>query len=120
MLAQYLDLTDLFNSNDGYVEFEMSNYDYAVVQPIGSNGDIQVFATLDSGAVTGVTDGSIYGSDNYVLISLLYLNDYKYYDTMAAGTKLFRIDVSGRYIRIGEPGTSRSVSKLLVMLTKIS
>ena len=113
MLAQYLDLTAEIIAN-GFAEFETSNYDYAVIQIVDNGGDVFVKSTLDSGAIQGVTEGNISTSDNYVTIGCIRLSDNSYI-TPIDGNGLFRLNVVGRYIKIeGE------VSKLLVMLTKIS
>ena len=113
MVAQYLDLTDELAAN-GYAQFETSNYDYAVVQIIGNGGDMLFNATLDSGAVQGVTDGSIYTSDNYLTVGAIKLADNTYITTTSADG-LFRFNLVARYIRL-----SGTADKLLVMLTKIS
>lgn len=118
MLAQYLDLKDQFNA-EGYVEFEISNYDYAVFQVTGLGSAFNVYSTIDSGAITGISDGSIITSTNYMNISVLNLADYKYI-SQVGDDGIYRIDVAGRYIRLGQPFDTNTATKLLVMLAKIS
>ena len=79
MLAQYLDLTDQMQA-EKFVQFEVSNYDYALVQIVGNedNYNITFYGTIDSGAVQGVTDGNIFTSDNYVTITGLNLTTGTY------------------------------------------
>ena len=121
MLAQYLDLTDEFQVN-GDAFFEVSNYDYAVVQIINNTeGDaIGFFSTLDSGAIQGVTDGNIADSINYISIVAEDLANNNFVSTDGGVGGLFKFGVVGRYIRLYTGGDPSSVSKLLIMLTKIS
>ena len=100
MLAQYLDLT-LQAQSEGFVEFETSNYD----------------GTLNSGAVQGVTDGSIYTSDNYVPITAVDLYSGNYTSSCDGTNGIFRFDVVSRYININPISDA---TKVLVMLAKIS
>lgn len=120
MLAQYLDLTDKFNAGES-ATFETSNYDYAIVQIINNiEGDtIAFFATLDSGAIQGVTDGNISTSNYYLTIVGENLNTGLLVNTDAGIGGVFRFDVVGRYVSIFNNG-DQSVGKLLVMLAKIS
>ena len=117
MLAQYLDLTDEFNANDGEVKFEASNYDYAVVQIVGQSSGISFLSTINSGAIQGVTDGSILTSGNYYNAYATQLSDGTLVSNSSGGDGLYRFNVMGRYIKLRSGGT---VTKLLVMLTKIS
>jgi hypothetical protein len=119
MLAQYLDLTDEFNAN-GLVKFETSSYDYAVVQIVGQGQTIYFNTTIDSGAIQGVTDGSILTSGNYYNAYATQLSDGTLVsNSSVGGDGLYRINVVGRYIRLGG-GPEASATKILVMLTKIS
>lgn len=116
MIAQYLDLTEEFNTNS-YAIFEASNYSYAVVQILGATDEIYWAATNDSGAIQDVTDGNILTSTNYQSISStnLYNNTLTDYN---AGEHLFRFDIVGRYIKLDGTNFGTQVSKLLVMLVK--
>lgn len=113
MVAQYLDLTADLAAN-GFARFEVSNYDYAVIQLVGSDGFYSFTTTLDSGAVQGVTDGDISTSVDYLQVAVIKLADNTY-DTSVSGDGLFRLNVVGRYVQI----TGTEAGKLLVMLTKI-
>jgi hypothetical protein len=116
MLAQYLDLTAEFNANNR-ASFEMSNYDYAVIQMVSPSGTIALTATNDSGAEQGVTDGDITTSTNYTTVQATKLADGTAVTSLAAAG-LYRIGVVGRYIKFG--GASAAATKVLVMLAKIS
>jgi len=116
MLAQYLDLTDQFNSNPDYeVVIDVSNYDYCLIQPIGE--DVNLFSTIDSGAVQGVTDGNATTATNFVSVAALELANGTSYGASVTDGTISRLAVVGRYVKIkkGSP-----ITKLLVMLTKIS
>lgn len=118
MLAQYLDLTDEFNNNNGEVKFETSGYDYAVVQIIGQNKPILFLSTIDSGAIQSVTDGNILTSVNYYPAYATQLFDGTTVIDSSDGNGLYRFNVVGRYIKLSV--NAGQVDKLLVMLTKIS
>lgn len=115
MLAQYLDLTQEITLNAECV-FETSNYDYAIVQLINPGGFVNFYATIDSGAIQGVSDGSAKSSINYSSIVGTDLTTGALVSS-SISTNLIKFDVVGRYIKIQG---SISPNKLLVMLTKIS
>ena len=124
MLAQYLDLTEEFaNSFDGSVykvQFEVSNYDYALVQFVDFLSEVTFKSTIDSGAVQGVTDGNALTSTNYSQVYATYLLDNTKV-TVSPSNGTYRFDVVGRYIQlINTDGINPTTGKLLVMLTKIS
>lgn len=116
MLAQYLDLTEQYAENNNIAFFETSNYDYALVQIIGSVDLNYFLSTLDSNAITSVSDGSIVSSTNYVGTGATDLSTGAF-SSSVSGSGIFRFDVVGRYIQIQGEGP---IGKLLVMLAKIS
>ena len=117
MLAQYLDLTEEFNSNPvgNEVIIDVSNYDYCLIQPIGIS--VNLFSTIDSGAVQSVTDGNATTAINFTAVSALRLSNGTSYETEARDGDIARLAVVGRYVKITK---SAPIDKLLVMLTKIS
>jgi len=115
MLAQYLDLADQFNSQEGVVVIDVSNYDYCLIQPIGA--DVTLQSTIDSGAIQGVSDGSAVSATNFNTVAALHLSDGITYSNSVENGKISRLSVVGRYVKI----LGESVpTKLLVMLAKIS
>jgi hypothetical protein len=116
MIAQYLDVTDEFNTN-GEAYVETSNYDYCVVQFVSLSSSCSLYSTIDSGAVQGETDGNVALSDNYSQISFTDLSDGILYTTFSGANGLLKVGVVGRYLRIGNGG--QAANKVLVMLTKI-
>lgn len=126
MLAQYLDLTDEFNNSytestgEYYVVFEVSNYDYAVIQISGSDAGIRLESTIDSGAIQGVTDGSALTSDNYHEVYKTYIATGAVADgAVQLGDDMVRVDIVGRYIKLSSL-TPIHFGFILVMLAKIS
>lgn len=120
MLAQYLDLTEAFNDTTASsVIFETSNYDYAVVQLINPSAEVFFSTTLDSGAITGVTDGNYVSSINYSTCYATNLADNTII-TSSATSSLSRFNVVGRYIKLAKSDKADTATKVLVMLTKIS
>ena len=123
MLAQYLDLTNEFaNSFDGArysVKFDVSNYDYALVQFVDFLSEVTFKSTIDSGAVQSVTDGNALTSTNYTTVYATYLLDNTKV-TVSPANGIYRFDVVGRYILLYNNDGLDVKGKLLVMLTKIS
>lgn len=120
MVAQYLDLTEQMQT-EKFVQFEVSNYDYALVQIVGNedNDTINFYGTLNSGAVQGVTDGNISTSDDYVGITGLDLFSGTYVSSSTSTSNIWKFDVVSRYIVVAMTEVNVNV-KVLVMLTKIS
>lgn len=117
MLAQYLDLTEEYNTN-GSVYFETSNYDYAVVQFANSIGDgCEFYSTLDSGSYSA---DNIFDPNpiNWIQIVGTDLSDNSLINSFGNADGIIRFDVVGRYIKL--QSATPDVTKLLVMLTKIS
>jgi hypothetical protein len=117
MIAQYLDLTNEFNGNGGVAYVETSNYDYCVIQTVGASVGLDVYSTLDSGAIQGVTDGNILTSESYQAISFTDLASLTDVGQLPING-ICRIKLSGRYLKIEAP-SGGSITKLLIMLSKI-
>lgn len=119
MLAQYLDLAEQAIENGGTVVIDISNYDYCLVQPIGTT--CMFYVTLDGGAVQGVSDGSAVSADNFTGVygkqSTSNNNVSNFGNTIGDG-EIMKFDVIGRYLKIA--CTAGNPQKLLIMLAKIS
>jgi hypothetical protein len=115
MLAQYLDLADQFNVQEGFVIIDVSNYDYCLIQPIGSN--VNIYSTIDSGAIQGVSDGSAVSATNFVPVAALSVIDGTTYSAGITDGEIGKLSVIGRYVKISKSAT---IDKLLIMLAKIS
>jgi hypothetical protein len=119
MLAQYLDVTEDFNTN-GEVYVETSNYDYCVIQFVSLFTTCPIFSTIDSGDYSVSTNNNIFdpNPDNFSQIAFTDLSDGVTYTTFSGSNGLIRAGVVGRYVRIGDGG--QTANKVLVMLAKIS
>jgi hypothetical protein len=115
MLAQYLDLADQFNAQEGSVIIDVSNYDYCLIQPIGT--DVTLQSSIDSGDIQGVSDGSAVSATNFASVSALKMSDGVSYTTAAVNNEICRLSVVGRYVKLSK---GAPIEKLLVMLAKIS
>lgn len=116
MLAQYLDLIEEFNANNGFVIIDVSNYDYTLIQPISGTID-SVQSTLSSGAINGVSDGSAVSANGFSSAVGILVEDGVTYTSSISSDKIVRFGVVGRYLKIsGDIG----MKNLLVMLAKIS
>jgi hypothetical protein len=129
MLAQYLNLTDQFNSlpqEAAGITLDVSNYDYVLVQVENPATAISFWATLDDFEITGVSDGNaatagtFFTSANFVVVLGTTNQGVQANDLSADG--IIKFDVVGRYIFIGTLaiGPAPYLDKLLVMLAKIS
>jgi len=116
MVATYQDLTIPFNAN-GFVNIDTSGYDEVFVQIITPSGSVAFNSTLDSGAITGSTDGNATSALNFIgCQGTNQLNGTLETSTSAANS-IHEFDVVGRYIQF--TGNGVTVAKLLVMFTKI-
>jgi hypothetical protein len=122
MLAQYLDLTEDFNNSSNGISFEVSNYDYCLIQIINNTGDgIDFKATIDSGAIQSITDGSALLATNFVPVAATnILNGSLVTNTGGGANSIYRLDVVGRFVNLFCSGGDTNVGKLLIMLAKIS
>ena len=114
MLAQYLDLTEQYNAQNGFVNIDVSNYDYCLIQPIGQALDMG--STIDGGAITGVTDGSAVSAINFTTVQGTLISTGGPV-TSAPNGGITKLNVVGRFINL-EGATP--ITKLLIMLAKIS
>ena len=121
MLAQYLDISNELSSNNpvGAAYIDLSNYDYCVLQIANSGNTYDFYSTNDSNAITGVSDGNISSSTNYVQIGGLNLFSNTY-ETTTSVDGLWRFKVVGRYLKILYGGGGDTDVNAFIMLAKIS
>lgn len=111
-----LDVTTDLNA-DGRVVIDCGGWDYADVQLVSPTTTVNFENTNDSGAVTGVSDGSAASATNFVSVQGTNL---------ATGTGVTSLNASGvvkfngiaRYLRL--IGAGVTVTKALVRLYKIN
>jgi hypothetical protein len=120
MLAQYLDISDVLDSGESAL-IELSNYDYCVLQIAGGTGATYDYvATIDSGAITGTSDGNISSAQNFLPVGAINLSTQAYETTNGGGDGLWQFGVVGRYLKIKFNAGTPSGIKAIVMLAKIS
>lgn len=115
MLAQYLELLPSDRDSNNYITIDVSNYDYCLVQPIGASVDL--FSTINSGAIQGVSDGSAVSAANFSDASGTLITDGTTITNTVPSGQIVRLGVVGRFVRIL---MGNSVQKTFVMLSKIS
>lgn len=113
-LSQVEDLTLDFNA-DGVVNFDLSGWDYAVVQLVTPVGTTSFLSSNDAGAVQGTTDGNASTAINFTAVYGLNLATNTAGLSLAAAG-LMKFEHIGRFLQIS--GTS--AAKVLLFLTKIS
>lgn len=120
MLAQYLDISDVLGSGQD-ATIELSNYDYCVLQIAGGTGASYVFeATIDSGAVTGVSDGSVVSAQSFSAVGAINLSTQAYETQTNGADGIWQFGVVGRYLKLKFDAGTPSGIKAFVMLAKIS
>jgi hypothetical protein len=116
MVNAYSDQTLQFNSK-GSISLDTSQFDYVLVQIIGASTALSFNTTLDSGAVTGSSDGNATSATNWV--SCIGTNTAtNATSTASAGNGIWKFAVVGRFLQI-TGGSGATVTKILVMYTKI-
>lgn len=93
------DVTQEFNQ-DGFYIADASNWDLLVWQFVNPSGTIEIFATNDSGAIQGVTDGFALTSTNYTKVQATYLGDGTS-TTSVSAAGLYRTTHVGQFVRVG-------------------
>jgi hypothetical protein len=121
MLSQYINISNELSSDnpESAAYIDLSNYDYCVLQIANSGNSYNFYSTNDSNAITGVSDGSISSSINYVQIGGLNLFSNTY-ETSAASDGIWRFNVVGKYLKIEYAGGGDTNVDGFVMLSKIS
>lgn len=115
MVATYLDVTDAFNADNGYVQ-DVSGWDYAVWQFVNPSGTIDIKATNDGRAVEGRTDGNSSLATNFQTVQATLLTDGTSVTSVSAAG-LYKTTVVGRYVKFG--GSGATADAVIIQLAKI-
>jgi hypothetical protein len=119
-LSQTRDVTDQFNAQ-GYYVADASNWDYLIWQIMLPTSTIEFYCTNNSGAISGITDGSSISASDFVSASFLNLLSNAYETSVAASTvNMFRSDQIGQFVMIASPEVGATASKIIVQYHKIS
>ena len=112
MLSQSLDITDVFNANNGY-KMDVGEWANVTIHVSGSiTGTINITGTNDAGAIQAVTDGNATSSANYTAIQATKLADGTAVTAIAAAGN-YKIVVGTKFIQIG--GTNAAVSGKVIV-----
>lgn len=111
-----LDVTGKFNA-DGQVIMDIGGFDYADVQLVSPTGTINFENSNDSGAVTGVSDGSAASAINFVAVQGTNLGSGSAVTSLNA-SGVVKFNGVARYLRL--IGSGVTAEKILVRLYKIN
>ena len=115
-VSRIIDLTNEVNDNSIAV-VDVGGWDYSVVQLVSPTGTFTFNSSNDSGAITGVSDGSSASATNWIAVQGTNLNSGSAVTTLAA-SGLVRFTVIGQYLQLS--GGSAQVTKAIVRLYKFS
>lgn len=116
MLSKGFDVTAFFNAN-GFANLDMGDYDYILVQIVGSNGTISFLTTNDGGAVQGETTGNATSSTSYTAVRGTNLGTGSAATSASSGNSIWQFSYIGRYIQLN--GAGITATKILVEGRKI-
>lgn len=115
MLAETLDLTTIFNANNG-IKIDTSGWQNVTVQIDGTpSGTISITGTNDAGAITGISDGNPLTSTGYTAIQATDLSSGTAV-TSIAGAGTFKIINAPKFVQIGG-ASAATTGKVIVYLT---
>lgn len=115
MLSSYLDVTDLFNLNSGWVG-DIGEWDYVTLQLVNPSGAVSFNTSNDSGAIQGVSDGSAASATNFTSVQGTNLASGSAVTSLNASGEV-KFTVAGRYLQL--TGTTVTADKVLLKLSKI-
>lgn len=115
------DVTVEFNQ-DGFYIADASNWDYLIWQFVGPSTTIGIYATNDSGAIQGVTDGFALTSINYTSVQATDLSSGATVDSIT-GDGLYRVAQTGQFVKFGPNESSElpiTADKVIIRYHKFS
>jgi hypothetical protein len=92
-------VTEEYNEN-GYYSFDTSGWDYVLINMVFDSGAIAFLSSNDSGAITGVTDGSATSATNFFGASLIDVSTNGPTQVATPGTGMYRAFLVGRFIKL--------------------
>lgn len=114
MINDLIDITSEFNADNGK-RLDLSGWETATFQFVGSSGTIDITGSNDANAQTGVTDGNAFTSINFTPIQAINLANGTLV-TSVAGDGLYKITVACKFIQVG--GSGATATKVLVFVNK--
>lgn len=116
-VEKLLDITSDINDNDICIQ-DIGGWDFAVIQLVTPTGTFSFLTSNDSGAITGVSDGSSVSATNFTTVVGTKLSDGSSVSTLAA-SGMVKFSGIGRYLQITGAGAAQ-VTKALLRLYKIN
>lgn len=116
-VSQRLDISTDINNNS-IVNLDVGGWDYAQVQLVSPTGTFSFLTSLDSGDITGVSDGSAISATNFVAVSGTNMADGTAV-TSLAGSGIVKFSNLGQFLRISGAAAAQ-VTKAIVRLYKIN
>jgi len=92
-------VTEEYNEN-GYYILDASGWDYVLINISFDSGVIGFSSSNDSGAITGVTDGSAISATNFYAASLIDVSTNGATQVATPGITMYRAFLVGRFIKI--------------------
>lgn len=116
-VQKIIDITADLNDND-IATLDVGGFDYAEVQLVAPTGTFSFFTSNDSGAITGVSDGSAASATNFTAVTGTKLSDASAVTTLAAAG-IVKFANLGQYLQITGAAAAQ-VTKAFVRLYKIN
>src|SRR5574337_100988 len=115
-LARYLDVTSKVNATGGAI-LDIGGWDFADLQLDTPTGQINFETSNDSGAITGVSDGSEASADNFLSVQGTNLGTGSSVSSLST-SGIVKFNGIGRYLKVY--GAGQTVAKALLRLYKIN
>jgi len=116
-VQRIIEITSDLNTND-IATYDVGGFDFAEVQLVSPTGTFSFFTSSDSGAITGVSDGSSISATNFNAVTGTKLSDNSAVATLA-GSDTVKFSNLGQYIKITGAGAAQ-VTKAFLRLYKIN
>ena len=116
-IQRIIDITADLNANS-IATNDVGGYDFVEVQLVSPIGTFSFLTSNDSGAVTGVSDGSSASATNFTAVSGIKLSDASAVTTLA-GSGIVKFPNIGQYLQITGAGAAQ-VTKAFIRLYKIN
>ncbi len=116
-IQRIIDITKDLNDND-LCTLDVGGYDYAEVQLVTPTGIFSFLTSSDSGAITGVSDGSNVSATNFTAVSGINLATGSGVTTLAADG-IVKFANLAQYLRVSG-GAAAQVAKAFIRLYKIN
>lgn len=111
-----IDITSDINA-DGRATLDVGGWDYAEVQLVNPTATATFQTSADSGAITGVSDGSAVSATNFIDVQGTNVNSGSAVSTLAA-SGIVKFNNLAQFLRVTGPGLT--VTKAFVRCYKIN